>query len=110
MGPSGSGKSTIVQLINRFYDPTQGSVSFDDNNLKEMCLENLRENIGYVSQEPVLIIGTIRDNLLFGKHDATEDEIWKALKKANANFVMDELPEKLDTQVGFGSILNLSGG
>jgi len=99
-----------VQLINRFYDPTQGSVSFDDNNLKEMNLVNLRENIGYVSQEPVLIIGTIRDNLLFGKHDATEDEIWKALKKANADFVRDELPEKLDTQVGFGSILNLSGG
>ena len=71
VGPSGSGKSTIVQMIERFYAPMAGEIFFDDVNIKDITLKALRENIGYVSQEPVLILGTIRDNLLFGNKDAT---------------------------------------
>ena len=71
MGPSGSGKSTIVQMIERFYSPLSGDIFFDEANIKDITLKALRENIGYVSQEPVLILGTIRDNLLFGNRDAT---------------------------------------
>jgi ABC-type multidrug transport system fused ATPase/permease subunit len=88
VGPSGSGKSTIVQLIERFYDPREGgSVDFDGQNLKQINLKTLRESIGYVSQEPVMIMGTIRDNLYYGNKDATEQDCIDALKQANATFV-----------------------
>ena len=80
VGPSGSGKSTIIQLIERFYDPRKGSVHFDGQNIKEIDLKCLRENIGYVSQEPIMIMGTIRDNLLYGNVDATEQDCIDALK------------------------------
>lgn len=81
MGPSGSGKSTIVQLVERFYDPrTGGSVCFDDFDIKQMNLKFLRESIGYVSQEPVMIMGTIRDNLSYGNADANEEDMHIALK------------------------------
>ena len=73
MGPSGSGKSTIVQMIERFYDPLEGNIYIDETEIKDIKLKTLRESIGYVSQEPVLILGTIRDNLLFGDKDATEE-------------------------------------
>lgn len=63
-------------MVNRFYDPLEGTVSFDDVSLKKISLKALRGSIGYVSQEPVLIIGTIRENLSYGKSDATEDEMW----------------------------------
>ncbi len=69
------GKSTIVQMIERFYEPKSGVIYFDNTNIKDISLKTLRESIGYVSQEPVLILGTIRDNLLFGNKDATEEEI-----------------------------------
>jgi ABC-type multidrug transport system fused ATPase/permease subunit len=72
VGPSGSGKSTIIQLVERFYDPQLGGkILFDDQDIKQIDLKCLRERIGYVSQEPALILGTIRDNLLFGNKDAT---------------------------------------
>lgn len=71
VGPSGSGKSTIVQMVERFYDPLVGDIFLDNVNLKDIKLKTLRESIGYVSQEPVLILGTIRQNLLFGNKDAT---------------------------------------
>ena len=87
VGPSGSGKSTIVQLIERFYDPRSGQVDFDGFNIKNLDLKTLRENIGYVSQEPVMIMGTIRDNLMYGNKDATKEECIEALKMANAGFV-----------------------
>ena len=80
VGPSGSGKSTLVQMIERFYTPLKGEIFFDDLNIKDIKLKALRETIGYVSQEPVLIIGTIRDNLLFGDKDATDVDIDYALK------------------------------
>lgn len=75
VGPSGSGKSTIVQMIERFYAPLEGNIYFDDTHINDIKLKTLRESIGYVSQEPVLIIGTIRDNILFGNKDATDEEI-----------------------------------
>lgn len=110
VGPSGSGKSTIIQLVERFYDPQLGGkILFDDQDIKQIDLKCLRERIGYVSQEPALILGTIRDNLLFGNKDATQSDCIKALKQANAEFVQD-LENGLDTFVGTSSITNLSGG
>lgn len=84
VGPSGSGKSTIVQMIERYYDPKDGDIKFDGTNLKDLKLNDVRKSIGYVSQEPVLILGSIRDNLLYANKDATRDDMIKALKKANA--------------------------
>jgi ABC-type multidrug transport system fused ATPase/permease subunit len=80
VGPSGMGKSTIVQMIERFYEPKEGEIYFDLTNIKDINLKTLRESIGYVSQEPVLILGTIKDNLLFGNKDATEEEVTFAIK------------------------------
>lgn len=109
VGPSGSGKSTIVQMIERFYDPKAGQIYFDDVDLKSVSLTNLRNTIGYVSQEPVLILGSIRENLMNAKHDATEDEMKEALRKSNADFVW-QLENGLDTYIGSSSVANLSGG
>lgn len=110
VGPSGSGKSTIVQLVERFYDPrVGGQVQFDGNNIRNLDLKCLRESIGYVSQEPVMIMGTIRDNLLFGNCDASEKDMEEALKQANATFVFDQ-ENGLDTFVGTAGIMNMSGG
>ena len=75
MGPSGSGKSTIVQLINRYYDPKSGEINIDGTPLTKLSLKSLRNTVGYVSQEPVLIIGTIRENMLYGNRNATEADI-----------------------------------
>ena len=75
VGPSGSGKSTIVQLINRFYDPHGGRIKFGEDDIKSLNLEKLRDMIGWVGQEPVLIIGTIRENMQYGNADAKEDDI-----------------------------------
>jgi ATP-binding cassette subfamily B (MDR/TAP) protein 1 len=109
VGPSGSGKSTIVQMVERFYDPLNGSVFLDDTNIKDIQLKTLRESIGYVSQEPIMIIGTIRENLMLGNKDATESELNNCLVRANARFVF-ELENQLDTYIGSQAILNLSGG
>jgi len=81
VGPSGFGKSTIVQMIERFYQPVKnadgsmGTITFDGLNIQKIFLKDLRESIGYVPQEPTLIIGTIRENLLFGNKDATDEEL-----------------------------------
>jgi len=80
VGPSGSGKSTIVQMIERFYSPLSGEIYFDDVNIKDIKLRTLRESIGYVSQEPVLVLGTIKDNLYLGNKDATNEEMMAAIK------------------------------
>lgn len=77
--------------------------------MKELNLKSLRETIGYVSQEPVLILGTIRENLLFGNKDATEDDIKRALSMASASFV-ETMEKGVDTYVGAASVMNLSGG
>jgi ABC-type multidrug transport system fused ATPase/permease subunit len=109
VGPSGSGKSTIVQLLNRYYDVKAGEISFDQTKLTDVNLKSLRETIGYVSQEPVLILGTIRENMLFGNKDATEQEIKNALEMASAGFV-ETMENGIDTYVGAASVMNLSGG
>lgn len=110
VGPSGSGKSTIVQLVERFYDPQPGgAVRFDDCDIRNIDLKALRESIGYVSQEPVLILGTIRDNLLYGNRDAVEEDMIEAIRQANAQFVLDQ-ENGLDTFVGTSGITNMSGG
>ena len=109
VGPSGSGKSTIIQLIERFYDPSDGAILFDTENIKDIHLGVLRDHIGLVSQEPVMILGTIRDNLLYGNADATEGECEEALKRANAQFVFD-LENGMDTFVGTAGVMNMSGG
>lgn len=75
VGPSGSGKSTLIQMIERFYDPDEGTVTLDGKDLKSFNLNSLRRVIGYVSQEPVLFNTTIKENMLFAKPDATDEEI-----------------------------------
>jgi ABC-type multidrug transport system fused ATPase/permease subunit len=73
-----------VQLINRYYDPKEGEIMFDGNKITDVSLEALRESIGYVSQEPVLILGTIRENLMYGNSQATEAQMQAALELASA--------------------------
>ena len=111
MGPSGSGKSTIIQLIERFYNPLSGIIKVDGVSIDKYNLRELRKIIGYVGQEPVLFNTSIRENMLFSKSDATEEEIIDALKAANAwDFISKNMSEKgLDTMVG-GAGGQLSGG
>ncbi|EAR92380.2 ABC transporter family protein (macronuclear) [Tetrahymena thermophila SB210] len=109
VGKSGCGKSTIIQLIERFYDPTEGSIYIDGVNIKDMQLNSLRLAIGYVSQEPILFATTIRENLRYSKPDATEEEMIEALKKANVWSFIENQEHKLDTFVGQNGT-QLSGG
>ena len=90
-------------MIERFYDPIQGNILLDDKNLTEINLTQLRESIGYVSQEPVLILGTIKENMLFANQNSSDEKIKEALNKANANFV-DELEKGIDTYIGTSSL------
>lgn len=109
VGSSGSGKTTLVSLLPRFYDVSQGKVTLDGIDIREYQLHSLRENIGIVLQETVLFSGTIRDNILYGKLNATETEIMAAAKAANAyDFIMG-LPHKFDTILGERGA-RLSGG
>jgi ABC-type multidrug transport system fused ATPase/permease subunit len=96
-------------MIERYYQPTAGEIYLDNMNIKDIKLKKLRESIGYVSQEPVLIMGSIKDNILLGNRDATDKEIIAALRQANATFILD-MPDKLDTYVGSSAVMNLSGG
>lgn len=109
VGPSGAGKTTIANLIPRFYDATEGCITIDGMPVKDVTLQSLREQIGIVPQETVLFNGSIYENILYGKLEATEEEIVAAAKAANAhNFIM-EMPEGYETQIGDrGS--KLSGG
>ncbi|KAL1918563.1 uncharacterized protein VTP21DRAFT_3223 [Calcarisporiella thermophila] len=111
VGASGSGKSTIIQLVQRFYDPTQGTVLLDGVPLKELSVKWLRQQIGLVGQEPVLFNDTIRNNISLGAlgRNPTEEEIIKACKQANCHDLIMKLPQGYDTHVGEkGS--QLSGG
>ncbi|XP_010518387.1 PREDICTED: ABC transporter B family member 4 [Camelina sativa] len=109
VGQSGSGKSTVVSLIERFYDPQAGEVLIDGINLKEFQLRWIRSKIGLVSQEPVLFTASIKDNIAYGKEDATIEEIRAAAELANASKFVDKLPQGLDTMVGEHGT-QLSGG
>ena len=109
VGPSGSGKSTLVNLIPRLYDVTAGTVTFDGTDVRKIDLEYLRKNIGIVSQETYLFNGTIRENLLYAKPDATEEELINACKQANIYEFIEKQETGLDTVVGNRG-LKLSGG
>jgi len=109
LGATGSGKSSLFQLIPRLYDVTEGHVRIDGHDVRDMKLETLRESIGYVPQEAVLFTGTVKENLLWGKEDATMEEIVEAAKAAQIHDTIDKLPLKYDTRLGQQGV-NLSGG
>ncbi len=109
VGPSGSGKSTIVNLIPRLYDVREGSVTFDGNDVRDLKLSFLRSHVGVVSQETYLFNGTIRDNLLYAKPDATEAELLSACARANILEFIEKQEKGFDTLVGNRG-LKLSGG
>jgi len=108
-GPTGSGKSTIVSLIARFYDPTKGRVMIDGTDISDYTLDGLREQIGFVLQDTVLFYGSIRDNIAYGRPDATDEEIIEAAKLANADEFIAKMPHGYDTLVGERGV-TLSGG
>jgi subfamily B ATP-binding cassette protein MsbA len=109
VGSSGAGKSTVAKLAARFYDPQQGRILIDGHDLRNVTLDSLREHIGIVSQETLLLYGRVRDNIAYGKLDATESEIEAAAIAANAhNFIMD-LPDGYNSTIGERGV-NLSGG
>lgn len=109
VGPSGSGKTTICSLLPRFYDVTDGRVTIEGNDVRKLTLESLRSQIGLVSQDVYLFGGSIKDNIAYGKPEATMDEIVDAAKKANIHDFIMELPDKYDTFVGERGT-RLSGG
>jgi ATP-binding cassette subfamily B protein len=109
VGPSGAGKSTLFDLIQRFYDPTAGSILLDGVKLTELQLADVRRHIGYVPQDPVLFAGTLRDNVRYGALDASDAAIGDALRLAHADGFVAALPDGLDTRVGEGGT-GLSGG
>jgi ABC-type multidrug transport system fused ATPase/permease subunit len=100
VGPTGAGKSSLVGLLMRFYESTGGTITLDGQDLRSFAKKDLRRMIGLVSQESFLFNGTVADNLRFGKPDATDDELWTALRAANAAAFVEKLPKQLDTEVG----------
>ncbi|KAI5074222.1 hypothetical protein GOP47_0010183 [Adiantum capillus-veneris] len=109
VGESGSGKSTVVSLIERFYDPLSGQVKIDGVDLRDLNLSWFRRQVGLVSQEPMLLHGSVRDNITYGRENAIEEEIHAAVEIANASDFIAQLPQGMDTIVGQGG-LQLSGG
>ncbi|NXR50078.1 MDR1 protein, partial [Hippolais icterina] len=109
VGGSGCGKSTTVQLIQRFYDPKEGMVTIDGQDIRTLNVRYLREVIGVVNQEPVLFATTIAENIRYGREDVTMEEIEKATKEANAYDFIMKLPNKFETVVGERGA-QLSGG
>lgn len=109
VGPSGAGKSTMFNIIPRFYDPTSGALKIDGIDARTVTQASLREQIGIVPQETLLFGGTIRENILYGRLNATEEELFAAAKAANAHDFIMELPDKYETVVGERGV-RLSGG
>lgn len=109
VGTSGGGKSTIIALLERFYNPSSGTVKLDGHNLDALNLQWLRSRFSLVGQEPALFSGTIGENIKFGKPNATEDEIKMAAKQANAFDFISQFPDGFDTKVGDRGI-QVSGG
>ncbi len=109
MGATGSGKSTLINLVARFYDPTSGIVLIDDHNPQQHTLYSLRSQLGFVMQDTILFATTIRENITFGRPEASEDEIIKAAKDAQAHDFIMAMPDGYDTYVGERGI-TLSGG
>ena len=109
VGNSGCGKSTAEQLVLRFYEASGGTVSLDGHKVEDLNIMWLREQIGYVGQQPVLFSGSVRDNILLGKPDATDAEIVSAAKAANAHEFVAKLADDYSTDIGTAGSL-LSGG
>lgn len=109
VGPSGGGKTTLCHLIPRFYDVTEGEIRLDGMDIRQIQLASLRRNIGLVQQDVFLFTGTIRDNILYGRPDASEEEMIEAAKKAQIHDFVTSLPEGYDTYIGERGI-KLSGG
>lgn len=109
VGPTGSGKTTIIQLLNRFYDANSGEILIDGEKINRYQMENLRDHIGIVLQDTYLFSGTVRENIRYGKLDATDEEVEKAAKVAYAHNFIKYLPQSYDTMLVSGG-LNLSQG
>jgi subfamily B ATP-binding cassette protein MsbA len=109
VGASGAGKSTLVQLVPRFFDPQEGRIAIDGNDLRDVDLRSLRSQIGMVAQETLLFSGTVRENLLYGKPHATDLEIERAAHAAHADEFIDNLPDGYLTELGERGA-KLSGG
>ena len=109
VGPSGAGKTTISALLPRFYDVWKGRITIDGKDIRELTLKSLRENIGIVQQDVFLFAGTLRENVAYGKPDASDEEIYEALEKAQLKELVESYPERLDTIVGERGV-KLSGG
>ncbi len=109
VGRSGAGKTTIASLVARFYDATEGRVMIDGQDVRSLSLSSLRNTIGVVHQDALLFSTSIRENLSFGKQNATEKEMWEALDNANINAFVEALPQRLDTVIGERGV-KLSGG
>jgi ATP-binding cassette subfamily B (MDR/TAP) protein 1 len=109
VGSSGHGKSTVIQLLQRFYDPNSGCVELDGHNIQNLDLKWFREQMALVSQEPILFTMSIKENIMLGRLNATDEEIVEATKQANAHGFIMKLKDKYETLVGERG-LNLSGG
>ena len=109
VGPSGAGKSTLFDLLQRFHDPQSGAIFLNDVDLRDLALAEVRSSMAYVPQEAVLFSGTIGDNIRYGRIDASESDVWEALKLANAESFVRDLPHGLGTVLGESGV-GLSGG
>ncbi len=109
VGPSGVGKTTLVNLLPRFYEVSAGSITIDDYDIREVTMESLRKQIGVVQQDVFLFNGTVRDNVLYGRLDATNEEVEAAIDAAQLREVVEDLPQGLDTEIGERGV-RLSGG
>jgi ABC-type multidrug transport system fused ATPase/permease subunit len=109
VGSTGAGKTTVLSLLARFYETTSGEITIDGIPIRELAKSSLRDRLAYVTQEPFLFNGTVRENLLLSKRDASEAELWTALQAAHADAFVRKLPEQLDTNVGERGV-KLSGG
>jgi len=109
VGHSGAGKSTIINLILRFMDVSNGAITIDSQDIRNITQDDLRSTISYVPQESILFHRTIRENIAYGKPDATDEEVIDVAKKAYAHEFIDRLPNKYDTYVGERGV-KLSGG
>jgi ATP-binding cassette subfamily B protein len=109
VGATGAGKTTVLSLLARFYEATDGRIELDGHDIAGLSKETLRDHLAYVTQEAFLFNGTVRENLMLGKRDATDEELWTALEAAHADPFVRELPQLLDTNVGERGV-KLSGG
>jgi ABC-type multidrug transport system fused ATPase/permease subunit len=109
VGSTGAGKTTVLSLLARFYESTTGQITLDGIDISTLAKPSLRDHLAYVTQEPFLFNGTVRENLLLAKRDASETELWKALEAAHAERFIRSLPKQLDTNVGERGV-KLSGG